>query len=143
MGETLADAPDSNYHYRVRYPDEPGSGYRSEMFVQKFERDFFGNYLEYVFVQAYPIAIASMPISYNASELLKCTVSFTYNRYYIRNRPNIVGSEPSQQTPAGIPNPLNQINSNSVYNLNYINEPDIYAPGGAVERAIGPQEPLF
>lgn len=143
MGETLADAPDPNYHYRVRYPDEPRSGYRSEMFVQKFERDLFGNYLEYVFVKAYPIAIASMPISYNASELLKCTVSFTYNRYYIRNRPNIIESEPSQPTPAGIPNPLNQTNSNSVYNRNYINEPDIYAPGGAVERAIGPQELLF
>lgn len=102
MGET-SEAPDSNYHYRVRYPDEPGIGYRTEMFIQKFERDFFGNYLEYVFVRAYPIAITSMPVSYNASELLKCTVSFTYNRYVLRSRTNRLQSEPSQPTATGIP----------------------------------------
>lgn len=104
MGET-SEAPDSNYHYRVRYPDEPTIGYRSEMFIQKFERDFLGNYLEYVFVRAYPIAITSMPVSYNASELLKCTVSFTYNRYVLRSRPNSLESEPSQSTATGIPVP--------------------------------------
>jgi len=102
MGETV-EAPDSNYHYRVRYPDEPKIGYRTEIFVQKFERDFLGNYLEYVFVKAFPIAIASMPVSYNASELLKCTVSFTYNRYVLRSRQNIIESEPTPTTPPGVP----------------------------------------
>lgn len=102
MGET-SEAPDSYYYYRVRYPDEPEIGYRTEMFIQKFERDFLGNYLEYVFVRAFPIAITSMPVSYNASELLKCTVSFTYNRYVLRSRPNRSESEPSQPTATGIP----------------------------------------
>lgn len=102
-GETI-EAEDSNYHYRVRYPDGE-TGYRSEMFIQKFERDFSGNYLEYVFVRAYPIAITSMPVSYNASELLKCTVSFTYNRYVIKSLANIIESEPSQPTATGIPVP--------------------------------------
>jgi hypothetical protein len=102
MGET-SEAPDSNYYYRVRYPDEPKIGYRTEMFIQKFERDFLGNYLEYVFVRAFPIAITSMPVSYNASELLKCTVSFTYNRYVLRSRSNRLESEPSQPTATGIP----------------------------------------
>jgi len=101
MGETT-EAPDSNYYYRVRYPDEPVTGYRTEMFIQKFERDFLGNYLEYVFVRAYPIAITSMPVSYNASELLKCTVSFTYNRYVLRSRANRLQSEPSQPTSSEI-----------------------------------------
>ena len=109
MGET-GEAPDANYHYRVRYPDEPKIGYRTEMFIQKFERDFLGNYLEYTFVRAYPIAIASMPVSYNASELLKCSVSFTYNRYILESNANILksnaNSEPAGQTTAtGIPNP--------------------------------------
>lgn len=102
MGET-SEAPDLNYHYRVRYPDEPIIGYRNEMFIQKFERDFFGNYLEYVFVRAYPIAISSMPVSYNASELLKCTVAFTYNRYILRSRPNGLEFEPSQTRATGVP----------------------------------------
>jgi hypothetical protein len=126
MGET-ADAPDANYHYRVKYPDGD-SGYRTEMFVQKFERDFFGNYLEYTFVKAYPIAIASMPISYNSSELLKCTVSFTYNRYILKSNANQLESEPSGIPPAtGVPNnsfslsPEIQaaVNSGSIYqNIN-------------------------
>lgn len=115
MGET-SEAPDSNYHYRVRYPDEPQIGYRTEMFIQKFERDFLGNYLEYVFVRAYPIAITSMPVSYNASELLKCTVSFTYNRYVLRSRSNNLQSEPSQSTATGAPNPSNPINPNNPKN---------------------------
>jgi hypothetical protein len=103
MGETN-ETTGPNYHYRVRYPDEPEIGYRTEMFIQKFERDFLGNYLEYVFVRAYPIAIASMPVSYNASELLKCSVSFTYNRYVLRSRANKLESEPSQPTATGVPN---------------------------------------
>jgi hypothetical protein len=37
----------------------------------------------YQFINAYPISINSMPVSYDASQLLKCTVSFTYSRYVI------------------------------------------------------------
>lgn len=103
MNETSEDQS-SNYSYRVRYPDG-STGYRTEMFIQKFERDFFGNYLEYAFVRAYPIAISSMPVSYNASELLKCTVSFTYNRYVLKSIANKLESEPVQQSAVGSPNP--------------------------------------
>jgi len=110
MGET-SYAPDANYSYRVRFPDGPkeqtgGPGYRNEIFIQKFERDlkFGGNYLEYVFVKAYPISITSMPVSYETSSLLKCTVSFTYNRYILRGLANKLESEPAPPTPApGIP----------------------------------------
>ena len=41
--------------------------------------------LTYNFVRAFPIAVASMPVSYDASSLLKCTVSMSYIRYYITN----------------------------------------------------------
>ena len=41
------------------------------------------NGLTYNFVRAFPIAVASMPVSYDASQLLKCTVSMAYTRYFI------------------------------------------------------------
>ena len=37
--------------------------------------------LTYTFINAFPLSIASMPVSYESSSLLKCTVSFTYSRY--------------------------------------------------------------
>ena len=51
--------------------------------MNKFERDYEGRYLRYRFLQAYPISINSMPVSYDSSQLLKCTVSFTYTRYVV------------------------------------------------------------
>ena len=48
-----------------------------------------GTSLTYGFVKAYPISINSMPVSYEASSLLKCTVSMTYMRYYIDRPPRI------------------------------------------------------
>lgn len=66
-----------NYSYKVRYPNL----YRTEVYVNKFERDYNGRYIRYRFLQAYPISIQSMPVSYDSSSLLKCTVSFTYTRY--------------------------------------------------------------
>lgn len=81
-GENLQPAVDDwNYSYRVNFPKE----YQTDaLYVTKFERDVFGNALEYKFIRAYPISITSMPISYDSSQLLKCTVSFTYIRYVIK-----------------------------------------------------------
>lgn len=83
---------DVNFHYRFRFPDgtgDAGRGYRSSaIYINKFERDFDGSYLSYRFLKAYPIQINSMPISYDSSELLKCTVSFTYTRYLIDRQNN-------------------------------------------------------
>jgi hypothetical protein len=71
---------DSNYNYRFRFPEV----YRSPaLYITKFERDFEGSMLHYRFIDAYPISINSMPVSYESSELLKCTVSFTYTRYIV------------------------------------------------------------
>ena len=74
----------SNYFYRVRYPKE----YIVEkgLKITKFERTHEGNILIYNFVNSYPIAVTSMPVSYEASSLLKCTVSFSYIRYYIESK---------------------------------------------------------
>ena len=67
-----------NYSYRMRYPNE----YYGELAIIKYERDYKSS-LKYTFVNAYPISVASMPVSYDASNLLQCTVSFSYIRYYI------------------------------------------------------------
>ena len=70
------------YSYRVKYP----KSYRTDnLYITKFEKDYLSNKTEltYRFIGAYPISIVSMPISYDQSQLLKCTVSFTYLRYVV------------------------------------------------------------
>lgn len=89
-----------NYSYRVKYPEE----YRTDqLYITKFEKDHFASSkiqktttLVYKFIGAYPISIVSMPISYDQSQLLKCTVSFTYLRYVVNPT-----KEPIEETPAG------------------------------------------
>lgn len=69
-----------NYFYRLNYPDLYVS--KQGLEITKFERDYTAA-LTYKFVNAFPISVASMPISYDSSSLLKCTVSFTYIRYIL------------------------------------------------------------
>jgi hypothetical protein len=68
----------SNYDYKVAYPND----YKTQMIVSKFEKDD-GFKLNYTFIDAYPTAINSMPLSYASTDVLKCTVSMTYLRYII------------------------------------------------------------
>ena len=67
------------YFYRVNYP----SNYKSDFYITKFEKDYSDTALTYQFFEAFPISITSMPVSYDSSSLLKCTVSFTYTRYIL------------------------------------------------------------
>lgn len=77
-GSTL-DLTKTSYHYRMNFPND----YRCEgLKIKKFERDF-KNSLEYTFIGAYPVSVSSMPVSYDSSSLLKCSVSMTYLRYVI------------------------------------------------------------
>lgn len=71
----------SNYYYTARYPEE----YRTNLYITKFERSYEqdGSNIKYTFLDAFPISISAMPVSYDSSNLLKCTVGFTYLRYYI------------------------------------------------------------
>lgn len=82
------------YHYRVNFPHD----YMTDnLFITKFERDYgdpaidrrnqINRPLTYQFINAYPISINSMPVSYESSQLLKCTVSFTYSRYILSRNP--------------------------------------------------------
>lgn len=69
-----------NYDYRVKFPND----YKSLMKIKKFEKDD-GKLLTYNFIDSYPIAINSMPLSYSSTDILKCTVSMTYLRYIVED----------------------------------------------------------
>jgi len=86
---------------RVIYPNE----YKTDIFLTKFEKDLYlaGSTMNYTFVQAFPINIVSMPVSYEQSQLLKCTVSFSYIRY-VRERKSLPAKEIKSNTNApGVP----------------------------------------
>ena len=95
-----------NYSYRMKFP----SKYKGPLEVTKFEKNIQSRKkvkpLTYKFVNAFPLAISSMPVTYDSSDLLKCNVSFAYSRYYIDKGTNI--SEFS--------NPSAQANYNNVAN---------------------------
>ena len=78
-GETR-ELTNPGYHYRMNFPES----YRCErgLKIVKFERDYQSS-LEYEFIGAYPVSVSSMPVSYESSSLLKCSVSMTYLRYVI------------------------------------------------------------
>jgi hypothetical protein len=86
---------DPNYFYRVNYPYKYQAPY---IIINKFEKDFRGNYLQYKFLQAFPIAVNSIPVSNESSQILKCTVSFAYTRYIIDTFP--LSGLPKPNTPA-------------------------------------------
>jgi hypothetical protein len=73
-----------NYFYRMNYPDLYIA--KQGFTVTKFERSSKSNGIDtlvYNFVNVFPIALNSMPVSYDTSSLLKCTVSLSYIRYYV------------------------------------------------------------
>ena len=113
MGESISPGAGrlpssySNYFYRARYPEyyiAPDG-----LTITKFERtsknktsaNHEGNSLIYNFVNSYPISITSMPVSYDASSLLKCTVSFSYIRYYVGAKDFKSTDEKNSRSPNG------------------------------------------
>ena len=88
VGEQFSSTPgieDTNYFYRVRYPEQ----YQTDnLFISKFERDYADDInskqLQYRFFKSFPLSVVTMPVNYNASQLLKCTVNFSYSRYIIQ-----------------------------------------------------------
>ena len=101
VNEDQQDAKRSDYNYRVMYPDDyVAAGLK----VIKFERDYHsqtndvrttggsrsyrvrqgsGSKIEYEFIRSFPRSITSMPVSYDGSNLLKCSVQMTYLRYVV------------------------------------------------------------
>lgn len=126
--ESITNQPDKGdvgslameYFYRFRYPDDYVS--KQGLVVRKFERDFekTGNSLEYKFVGSFPISVASMPVSYDSSSLLKCTVSMNYLRYVL-----VQGGKGSEEQPQRPVTPEQQ----SAFNNAQFAASDLTLPG--------------
>jgi len=120
------------YHYRARYPNEyiMDQGLK----VTKFERNY-QNSLTYNFVRAFPLSVSAMPLTYDASSLLKITVSMSYIRYYLGR-----GITPTRNTPS--PTVPEQAQQNNKFffdpNLNLdVNIPQLDTPNGVNFNDIG------
>ena len=95
--EDKSAARSNSYTYRVKYPDTYTV---AGLEVTKFEKDY-ANAMTYQFIKSYPLQITSMPVSYDGSDLLKCSVAMTYIRYVVdtklRQEP-FLSSTPLQQS---------------------------------------------
>jgi len=128
---TEPDLKAKEYHYRMNYPDE----YTADqgLKVIKFEKDYkrqkgrkpisfpaTGQTLEYEFFRTFPTAVNSMPVSYDAANLLKCTVSMSYIRYEVKriNSSSSTSTE-SKTTPPRIQNIQNTTNITDEYYNNF------------------------
>jgi len=112
-GEGKPSSKAKNYFYRFNYPDNYicDQGLK----ITKFERSSIGSVkgkrastLTYEFIRAFPISISSMPVAYDSSSLLKCTVSMTYIRYIVDNLPD---PPPQEENRASTPIEQAAINS--------------------------------
>ena len=87
------NADRTSHFYRVKFPkDENGGGYQQgSLELTKFEKNLDSRRktrtLTYKYINCFPLAINSMPVSYDGSQLLKCTVAMAYSRYFIEDRP--------------------------------------------------------
>ena len=97
-----------SYNYRVKYPNDyiADQGLK----VIKFERDY-QQQLTYEFIRSFPLSISSMPVSFDASSLLKVSVSMSYIRYIVLKTPSKTGSQGSFN-PFNLLNPSSQAQSN-------------------------------
>ena len=109
LNEDQEEAISPNYTYRAKYPDE----YMNEQGLKiiKFEKDL-NSQLQYTFIRSYPRSITSMPVTYDGSSLLKCSVQMSYIRYVMRAITNT-----SRKTVIGDPFQQAAFNSNGLSNL--------------------------
>lgn len=96
-----------NYFYSFQYPDNYiiDTGLK----ITKFEKSSLGGVkgqglgastLTYEFLRAFPISVSSMPVSYDSSSLLKCTVSMSYTRYLLSSTDPPLGEENNTSEPS-------------------------------------------
>ena len=84
-GEAGQDLRSPTIVNRAQYPNN----YRTDLWIVKFEKDMgagltsSSKLLEYRFIDAYPKAVSSSPVTFEGNSLLKTTVSMTYTRYFV------------------------------------------------------------
>jgi hypothetical protein len=150
-GGGMLGSKDPSYFYRVRYPKD----YMCKQGLQviKFERTgdtknerYISKPLIYEFINSYPISITSMPVSYDSSSLLKCTVSLSYIRYLMMptgtdpaptaTTSSIFTGDPSSPNFTATPQQIAQVNSfNSNIDLSSIT--GRITPGGVPFDSAG------
>ncbi len=113
-----------NYSYRAAYPTTYTA---TGLTVRKFERDYKSQ-IQYKFVKCFPLAITSMPVSYEASSLLKCSVQMTYIRYIL------MGNETSLAPGGGGYNPFAQSQYNAA---GFLSSAAANLAGSAVNKLTG------
>lgn len=102
----------SDFNHRMLFRSQ----YASKILIKKFEKDYgrqSSAYTEYTFLDAYPSSINSMPVSYDSSQLLKCTINFNFTRYLVRLNPT-GNSAPQSQFAAdntGLQGPANPLST--------------------------------
>lgn len=144
--------------HRMSYPDD----YKINMYLTKFEKDQYAGgsstTLDYTFVSAFPISIQAMPVTYEPSQILKCSVSFSFIRYVMERNGspnNFVGvrdtrlpgipeapiqsqiqPQVQQQTPEFDISRLGRVITNKYYNNFGIPESDNTNFGGTRFRGV-------
>ena len=81
--KTIKRTDEGNYYRRFNYPMNSGNdiGYKSAVLsISKFERTY-ENYLTYEFINSFPKAMTSIPVTYGGADILKVTIQFAYDRY--------------------------------------------------------------
>ena len=76
-GQSTGDPSNDAYHFRMAYPSEYKS---NDTRVVKFEKNHF-QFLEYRFIGLFPLALNSTRVSYQGSQVLKASASFSFDRY--------------------------------------------------------------
>ena len=130
-----------DYFYRVKFPDDyiADQGLK----VVKFEKDIQtkrkvanrfislpnpgASSLEYQFVRSFPRSITSMPVTYDSSSLLKCSVQMTYTRY-------VISRSTGGSTGGGVFNPFQQSQFNAG---GFLSNTAATLVDAAVDRATG------
>ena len=134
-GQSTGDPSNDAYHFRMAYPNEYKS---NDTRVVKFEKNHF-QFLEYRFVGLFPLALNSTRVSYQNTQVLKATATFSYDRYIcgesnslaralgidLNNRRFSKGAGPGDNRQYNSNNSLNEVasglsllNSNTRYTVN-------------------------
>jgi hypothetical protein len=92
--------------YRFKYPKEQG-GYKCRIDLHKFDKDYdkTKNDILYSFVNAFPRSLSSMPVSYDGSSLLKCSVTFAFDRYFVNRGGAVQEANDTVDTTIPLQNP--------------------------------------
>ena len=76
------------YFYRMRYP-KGNSGYKCDKTkIVKFNVDY-NKEIEYTFIGMFPINLASTPVQYGNSDVLRVNCTFNYERYIAGESSNL------------------------------------------------------